>query len=180
MTIVDDILQKLGVKEREIFTIDDSRRLLMIDKLGTIRTPKCPDNPTGDWETISIDVSNLLSSTASLKRIPWLPHTGQPYYALVDQESVKPARRDWGFANHTYLLVLECRYWKNDIIERAMYRMHMVFQTLEECNAARSELVKRYPKVYGVAEVDKRAECIVAAIQGHTDYLKINSTGWGR
>lgn len=171
MNIVEDVLQKLGVKEKEIFTIDESRRLLMIDTFGTIRTPKCPDNPTGDWETISIDVSKLLSSTASITRIPWLPHTGQPYYALVDQESVKPART-YGFANKTYLLILECRYWKNDILERALYRMNMVFQTFEECNAARLALVKRYPNVYGVAEVDKRADCIVRAVQGHTDYIK--------
>lgn len=171
MSIVEDVLQKLGVKEREIFTIDESRRLLMIDTFGTIRTPKCLENPTGDWETISIDVSKLLSSTASITHIPWLPHTGQPYYALVDQESVKPART-YGFANQTYLLILECRYWRNDIIERALYRMNMVFQTFEECDAARSALVKRYPNVYGVAEVDKRADCIVRAVQGHTDYIK--------
>jgi hypothetical protein len=171
MNIVEDVLQKLGVKKREIFTIDESRRLLMIDTFGTIWTPKCPDNPTGNWETISIDVSKLLSSTASITHIPWLPHTGQPYYALVDQESVEPART-YGFANKTYLLILECRYWKNDILERALYRMNMVFQTFEECNAARSALIKRYPNVYGVAEVDKRADCIVRAVQGHTDYIK--------
>lgn len=171
MSIVEDVLQKLGVKEREIFTIDESRRLLMIDTFGTIRTPKCLENPTGDWETINIDVSKLLSSTASITHIPWLPHKGQPYYALVDQESVKPART-YGFANQTYLLILECRYWRNDILERALYRMNMVFQTFEECDAARSALVTRYPKVYGVAEVDKRADCIVRAVQGHTDYIK--------
>lgn len=171
MNIVEDVLQKLGVKKREIFTIDESRRLLMIDTFGTIWTPKCPDNPTGNWETISIDVSKLLSNTASITHIPWLPHTGQPYYALVDQESVEPART-YGFANKTYLLILECRYWKNDILERALYRMNMVFQTFEECNAARSALVKQYPNVYGVAEVDKRADCIVRAVQGHTDYIK--------
>lgn len=179
MNIVEDVLQKLGVKEREIFTIDGSRRLLMIDTFGTIRTPKCPDNPTGDWETTSIDVSKLLSSTASITRIPWLPHTGQPYYALVDQGAVEPAR-PYGFANQTYLLILECRYWKNDILERALYKMNMVFQTFEECNTARASLVKQYPNVYGVAEVDKRADCIVRAVQGNTDYIKINSKGWGR
>ena len=179
MNIVEDVLQKLGVKEREIFTIEGSRRLLMIDTFGTIRTPKCPDNPTGDWETTNIDVSKLLSSTASITRIPWLPHTGQPYYALVDQGAVEPAR-PYGFANQTYLLILECRYWKNDILERALYKMNMVFQTFEECNTARAALVKQYPNVYGVAEVDKRADCIVRAVQGNTDYIKINSKGWGR
>lgn len=177
MNIVKDILQKLGVEEKEIFTMDESRRLLMIDIFGDIRTPKCPDNPTGDWEKIDIDVSKLLSSTSSITPIPWLPHTGEPYYVLMDQGAVEPAR-SWGFANQTYLLVLQCRYWKNDILERAMYKMNMVFQTFEECNAARSALVARYPKVYGVAEVDKRADCIVRAVQGHTDVIKINSKGW--
>lgn len=177
MNIVKDILQKLGVEEKEIFTMDESRRLLMIDIFGDIRTPKCPDNPTGDWEKIDIDVSKLLSSTSSITPIPWLPHTGEPYYVLMDQGAVEPAR-SWGFANQTYLLVLQCRYWKNDILERAMYKMNMVFQTFEECNAARSALVTRYPKVYGIAEVDKRADCIVRAVQGHTDVIKINSKGW--
>ena len=170
MNIVEDVLQKLGVKEKEIFTIDESRRLLMINRFGDIMTPKCADNPTGEWEKITIDLSELLGSTSSITHIPWLPHKGEPYYVLMDQGAVEPAR-PWGFANQTYLLVLQCRYWRNDILERAMYKMNMVFQTLEECNVARSALVARYPKVYGVAEVDKRADCIVRAVQGHTDYI---------
>lgn len=171
MTIVEDVLQRLGVKEKEIFTIDESRKLLMIDTFGNIRTPKSPDNPTGDWEKITIDLSKLLSSTSSITRIPWLPHTGEPYYALVEQNSVEPARC-YGVTIRTYLLVLECRYWRNDMIERAMYRMNMVFQSFKECKAARDALVERYPKIYGVAEEDKRADCIVSAVQGNTRAIR--------
>ena len=100
-----------------------------------------------------------------------MPHTGEPYYALVDENFLEPARI-WGFAIRTDLLVLECRYWRNDIIERAMYRMNMIFQTLEDCKTARSALVARYPKIYGVAEEDKRADCIVSAVQGNTRAIR--------
>lgn len=166
MNIVEDVLQKLGVKEKEIFTIDESRRLLMIDKAGDIWTPKCADNPTGEWEKFNIDLLKLLNNTSSLTRIPWLPHTGDPYYVLIDKKSVMTPR-PYGWPNQTYLIVLRCSCWKNDILERAMYKMNMVFQTCEECKAARDALIERYPKVYDSVKGGSHAECMVEAVRGH-------------
>lgn len=117
-----DIAKMLGVELGEEFNINNTNTLYKITDIGLWY------KAGNIWYGMSSDaLIDLIKGDWEIQKIPWKPKDGDRYYRPADK--------------FTYIV---CAVWVDEPHDFAYQEAGMVFRTKGECEAALSELRKKY------------------------------------
>ena len=120
-----DVAKLLGIELEEEFTVTEDDYIYKLTKDGL--EYKSDD---GNWYYANDVFLNLLDGTIEIVKLPWQPKVGDMYY--------RP--RDY----HTAFSEAVTDFWRDTVNDFALKEAGMIFRTEEECEAALSELRKKY------------------------------------
>ena len=119
-----DIAKMLGVELEEEFKIDSSDTIYKFYENGLCF--QCG----GAWLRADNILIDLIKGERKIVKLPWQPKVGDVYY--------RP--RDY----HTAFSEAVTDFWRDTVNDFALKEAGLIFKTKEECEAALSELRKKY------------------------------------
>ncbi len=124
-----DIAKMLGVELEEEFQIElvSRKYKLKANYKLTEEGLYLKDEAGNWWQQSNVLLVKILKGEIAIKKLPWKPKIGDRYFYS-----------GFGFNN------ICCAEWKNTTFDFAFKEAGMIFRTKEECEAALSELRKKY------------------------------------